>query len=210
MKKILIVDDSDFDRDMVAQVLKRKGEYEVIETRSADECNKILSAEKVDLVLLDILMPGILGTDILKEIRTHTNVIELPVIMMTAKSDTQEVVNCLQYGANDFVSKPVNFDIMVSRIRTHLALSDLSREMGRLKEVGALDAMIATYNHEINNPLTIAIGCLNDQDVKSNSKYEKLENALWRISEVVKKIQEITAKKVSYKEYAGKTKMVKI
>ncbi|OQW49160.1 MAG: hypothetical protein A4S09_03595 [Proteobacteria bacterium SG_bin7] len=210
MKKILIVDDSDFDRDVMAEVLKRKGEYEVVEARSAKECYDIISLEKVDLILLDILMPGTLGTDILKKIRSHTNVIELPVIMMTAKSDTQEVVNCLHDGANDFVSKPVNFDIMVSRIKTHLALSDLSKEMGRLKEVAALDAMIATYNHEINNPLTIAIGCLNDQDIKSNSKYEKLNRSLWRISEVVKKIQEITAQKVSYKEYAGNTKMVKI
>ncbi|PIS11639.1 MAG: hypothetical protein COT73_02865 [Bdellovibrio sp. CG10_big_fil_rev_8_21_14_0_10_47_8] len=202
-QKILVVDDSDFDRKLLIHVLSSVENYVLIEASNGDQCLEILNSQAVDLVLLDIVMPGTGGDDILLQVRKCFNAVELPIIMVTGNSDTSEVVNCLQRGANDYITKPLNFEVARSRIATQLRLAELSGEMSKLREMAALDALITTYNHEINNPLAIAIGRLNAQSD------ERLKKALWRISDVVKKIREVTEKKeTEYGSYAGNSKMI--
>ncbi len=156
-------------------------------------------------------MPGVHGTEVLKKIREKFNPIWLPIIMITAKSEASDVVSCLQKGANDYITKPLNFEVAVSRISTHLKLAEISHEMSRLKEMAALDAMITTYSHEINNPLAIAIGCLNTSLLDDEVAVEKLKSSLWRVADIVKKIRSVTEQKeAEYQEYAGSGKMVKM
>lgn len=210
-KSVLIVDDSEFDRGLLQNALKRKAGFAIFEANNAEQCFETLKAQSIDLVLLDIVLPGLDGNKILSKIREHYNPIELPIIMVTAKSEDSEIVSCLRNGANDFITKPVNFEVAISRISTHLKLAETSLAMSKLKEIAALDAMITTYNHEINNPLAIALSCLNDSHLKESSAIEKLKSSLWRIADVVKKIREITEKKeTEYGDYVGSTKMFKI
>lgn len=210
LKTIMIVDDSDFDRELLLKALLRKGNFKIIEAGSGEQCLELLKTQKVDIILMDIMMPGEFGTQILIKIRERFNPIELPIIMVTAMADASDVIGCFHIGANDYITKPVNFDIAISRISTHLLLSDVSREMTRLKELEALNAMITTYNHEINNPLTIALGSINE-DISINQKnIDTLRKSLWRIAEIVKKIREVTEKKIEYESYTGTSKMVKI
>ena len=212
-KTILIVDDSEFDRNLLLRALSKKGGFKVIEADTSDKCLELITTQPVDLILMDIMMPGTFGTQTLKTIRDKFNAIQLPIIMITAKTDTADVVESLRLGANDYLTKPVNFELAISRILTHLNLADTSREMGKLQEIAALHAMISTYNHEINNPLTIALGKLkkvaaNRDDTES---LQKTEAALWRIAEIVKKIRQISEQhEVQYQPYAGTGKMVKI
>lgn len=208
---ILVVDDSDFDRKMLVKALSIKGKFPTIEAKSGDECLEIVNTQRVGIILMDIMMPGISGTDVLKKIRKKFNPIELPIIMITAKTKATDIISCLQDGANDYITKPVNFEIAVSRISTHLKLAEISRQMSRLKEMAALDAMITTYNHEINNPLTIAIACLKTLQVKDETRVEKLKSALWRIADIVKKIRTVTdQKEAEYQDYTESSKMVKV
>lgn len=208
---VLVVDDSDFDRAMLLKALSIKGKFATLEANSGEKCLEILNSQPVGIVLIDILMPGTHGNEVLKKIREKFNPIELPVIMVTSKTEPSYVVSCLQSGANDYVTKPVNFEVAVSRIKTHLMLAQLSHEMSKLKEIAALDAMITTYNHEINNPLSIALGCLSGNLVKDEVMVEKLRTSLWRVADVVKKIREVTEKReVEYQQYSGSRKMVRI
>jgi PleD family two-component response regulator len=208
---ILIVDDSEFDRQLVHNALSKKGRFKVIEANSGNQCLEIVESQKIDLILMDIMMPGTYGTQILEKIREKFNPIELPIIMITAKSDATDIIGSLQNGANDYITKPVNFSIAICRILTHLQLAELSHEMSRLKGLAALDAMISTYNHEINNPLAIAVACLNKPNWTSSSNVEKLKAALWRVGDIVKKIRAVTEKKeIEYEDYTKITKMVKI
>lgn len=208
-KKILIVDDSEFDRGLFRKALESVGHFQTLEANSGDASYEILEREKIDLVLMDIMMPGGFGTEVLLKIRKKFNALLLPIIMVTSKTDAPDVVDCLRSGANDYITKPVNFEVALSRITTHLKLAEVSLEMSRLKEMAAFDAMITTYNHEINNPLAIAIGCLNQNDLNINR--EKLSSALWRIADIVKRISTVTEKKeVEYADYADSTKMVKV
>lgn len=208
---ILIVDDSEFDRSILVKALANKGGFETIEAKNGEQCLEILASEKIDLILMDIMMPGTFGSEVLMKIREKFNPIELPVIMVTSKGDASDVIGCLQSGANDYITKPVTFDVAVSRISTHLRLAAVSREMSRLKEMAALDAIITTYNHEINNPLAIAIGCLKAPLLNDEQTVEKLKAALWRVADIVKKIRSVTEKKeAEYQKYTGTSKMVKL
>lgn len=207
---ILVVDDSDFERRVLRKALSIRGQFETIEANSGEQCLEVLNRRKVGIVLMDIMMPGIHGTDVLKTIRETFNPIELPIIMITAKSEVSDVVACLKNGANDYITKPVNFEVAISRVSTHLKLSEISNEMSRLKEIAALDAIIATYSHEINNPLAIALGCLNSP-LKDEAILEKLKTSLWRIADIVKKIQSVREKReAEYQESVDSTKMIKI
>lgn len=210
-KAILVVDDSDFDRAMLLKALAIKGGFPTLEASSGEQSLEIIGTQSVGLVLMDIMMPGTIGSEVLKKIRERFNAIELPIIMVTSKSEASDIISCLQAGANDYITKPVNFDVAVSRITTHLKLAELSHEMSRLKEIATLDAMITTYNHEINNPLAIAIGCLGAPDLNLPTTKEKLNTALWRVADIVKKIKSLSEKKeIEYQDYGSSSKMVKV
>lgn len=209
-KTILIVDDSDFERSLLRDILIRRGDFEVIEANSSEACLEALKAKNIDLVLLDIMMPGVDGTATLRLIRQEFNLIELPVIMVTAKADASDVVDSLRADANDYITKPVNFEIALSRVKTHLKLAELSKEMTRLKETESINAMVTTYNHEINNPLTIALGCIDDV-VESSKAREKVTQSLMRISEIVKKIREVSERReIEKSAYTGSGTMLKL
>lgn len=207
---LLIVDDSDFDRKLLAEALKLKGDFTILEASSGERCLEVLEKITVSLVLMDGMMPGIHGSEVLTEIRKRWSVVELPIIMVTSMTDDSDVVNCLKLGANDYVTKPVNFEIAVSRIRTHLQLAQASREMSKLREIAALEAIIATYNHEINNPLTVALGCLMPDELSPANK-EKLETQLWRISKIVKKIEGAAREAdLDFADYTPSAKMIRL
>jgi len=210
-KVILVVEDNEFDRNLLIQVLSKKGGFQLLGANSGEECLEIIRSKKIDLVLMDIMMPGVFGDLILSKIREQYNPIQLPIIMVTSKVEALDIVGCLQRGANDYITKPVHFDIAISRITTHLMLSSLSHEMSKMKEMVALDGLIATYNHEINNPLLIAMSCLSLMPNKEGEIFEKLKGALWRIADIVKKIKELAnQKEVEYSQYTEDTMMIKL
>jgi DNA-binding response OmpR family regulator len=210
-KYILVVDDSDFDRQLLVNAITKKSNFHTLEANSGERCLELLETENVSLILLDIMMPGAFGTQVLMKIREKFNAIELPIIMVTSKADASDVISCLQSGANDYITKPVNFSTAVSRMTTHLMLAEISNKMAHLKEMAALDAMITTYNHEINNPLAIALGCLNAPLLKDEQSVEKLKSALWRIAGIVQKIREVTnQKEAEFEAYPKTGKMVKL
>jgi diguanylate cyclase (GGDEF)-like protein/PAS domain S-box-containing protein len=118
--RLLIVDDNEMNRDMLARRLARKG-YVVGLAENAQELLKRVKQDAVDLVLLDIEMPEISGLDVLKILREQYSPAELPIIMVTAKSQSDDIVTALDLGANDYLTKPIDFPVAVARIGTQLA-----------------------------------------------------------------------------------------
>src|SRR5712691_13561804 len=92
----------------------------------------MIEAQQFDLVLLDIMMPGISGLDVLKSLRQRYSVTDLPVIMATAKDQSEDIVAALQLGANDYVTKPLDFPVVLARIQTQLSLKRTMQEIQRL------------------------------------------------------------------------------
>ncbi len=118
--QILVVDDNANNRDMLARRLERKG-FEVEMAEDGTEALKKIAEGSYDLVLLDVMMPDISGLEVLKQVRCDRSPSELPIIMVTAKTGTEDTVNALELGANDYLSKPIDFPICMARIKTQLA-----------------------------------------------------------------------------------------
>jgi len=189
-KNILIVDDRKFDRELLINVLGKSDSFSFFECSSAEGCLKMLDKEKIDLILMDIVMPQMNGNEVLPLIRKKFTAIQLPIIMVTVKDDPLEIVNCLQKGANDYITKPIHFEVALARVQTHIDLSELSKIYAKHKETTALNSLVRSYNHEINNCLSIAMACFK-KDLSTNSKsLELLKKSIDRISDFVRKTEQ--------------------
>jgi diguanylate cyclase (GGDEF)-like protein/PAS domain S-box-containing protein len=137
--RVLIVDDNELNRDMLARRLERKG-YDVVVAASARELMKIIDEQKLDLVLLDIEMPDVSGLEALRTIREKHSANELPIIMVTARNQSEDVVKALNMGANDYLSKPVDFAVALARIGTQLSHKHAQEGLKESEERYALAA----------------------------------------------------------------------
>jgi putative two-component system response regulator len=131
MQTILIVDDSPDNIDLLTEVLSPY--YLIKIALNGDKALKIAGAPaKPDLVLLDIMMPGISGYDVCQRLKRNSHTRAIPVIFVTAMSEMEDEQKGLEMGAVDYITKPISPSIVLARVRTHLALYDQTRELERL------------------------------------------------------------------------------
>jgi serine/threonine protein kinase/CheY-like chemotaxis protein len=140
---LLVVDDNEMNRDMLGRRLERKG-YRVLSAESGARALEVVAREKVDLVLLDIEMPGLSGMDVLRRLRQTHGAAELPIIMATARSDSQDMVQALEAGANDYVVKPLDFPVVLARVEAQLRTR---RAAARRREPAVLSDAEAQPGH---------------------------------------------------------------
>lgn len=146
VRAILAVDDSRTTLNVIGKRLTHQG-YLLALAESGTEALDMIAARGFDLVLLDMVMPGMSGTEILGEIRANRATADLPVIMMTGRSDPAAVVEALRAGADDHLAKPFDFDVLAARIGRVL---DRAKRINDLKRSNAtLDARIAARAMEL-------------------------------------------------------------
>lgn len=205
----MIVDDDQITSRILSQRLVKRG-FIVDCVESGKECLESLQNDTPDLILLDIVMPEMSGLQLLQSIRSVYSSIDIPIVMATSKVEATDVVEALKLGANDYIQKPVNIDIAEARINAQITSVRNYREAMEKKEVEALNLLIATYNHEINNPLTIAYGLLRKaKKEKSLEYFDKIGDSLKRVAKIVKEIDRITARS-KYTDLEVTQKMYKI
>ncbi len=137
--RLLIVDDNEMNRDMLARRLERNG-YLVDVVGSAKQLMQRVKQNTVDLVLLDIEMPEISGLDALKTLRESYSPVQLPIIMVTAKNQSEDIVKALNLGANDYLTKPVDLPVALARIGTQLSHKRAQEALRESEERYALAA----------------------------------------------------------------------
>jgi adenylate cyclase len=130
---LLVVDDNDMNRDMLSRRLARRG-YTVAVAADGQQALQMIHEQSFDLVLLDIMMPGMSGTEVLKALRQRYSLASLPIIMVTAKDQSEDIVEALKLGANDYVTKPLDFPVVLARMQTHLSLKRAMQEIQHLAE----------------------------------------------------------------------------
>ena len=128
LARILVVDDNEMNRDMLSRRLQKQG-YELSVAPSGPEALDVIEEETPDLVLLDIMMPGMDGFEVLQRIRERRSPSELPVIMATAKSEGPDIIRALEMGANDYVTKPFDYPVVRARVATQILLKQSSEEL---------------------------------------------------------------------------------
>jgi len=117
---LLVVDDEELNRNALSRRLERSGFEVEVADGGADALRK-MAERPYDLILLDQMMPGKSGTDVLRELRMQYSQSALPVIMVTAVADSGRVAESLDLGANDYITKPVDFTVALARIRSQLS-----------------------------------------------------------------------------------------
>ncbi|MFL6170427.1 MAG: MtrAB system response regulator MtrA [Ornithinibacter sp.] len=116
MARVLVVDDDPTVREVVVSYLKA-AQHEVVETGDGESVAAIVRESPVDLVVLDLMLPGIDGLEVCRQIRAESGV---PIVMLTAKTDTVDVVVGLESGADDYVVKPFKPQELIARVRARL------------------------------------------------------------------------------------------
>jgi len=130
--EILVVDDDAISRRILAQLLTAAG-YKCRVSKDGSEALEIVHAAPPSLLLLDFDMPGLNGAEVLGRLRSDQNpaVAQIPTIMLTAHGSEESEISCLQAGADDFVTKPVNAAVLRARIETQLRLRSMRRQLER-------------------------------------------------------------------------------
>jgi len=119
---LLVVDDNAENREMLSRRLRGQG-FTIATAENGPEALRLLDETPFDLVLLDVVMPGMSGLEVLRDLRSRHDAADLPVIMATARDDSNDVVTALRLGANDYVTKPLDFPVVLARVATQLTLA---------------------------------------------------------------------------------------
>jgi two-component system, sensor histidine kinase and response regulator len=148
-KRVLVVDDDASNAESLGELLAEAAGYTISVFSSAEAALAHIEHSPADAALLDVEMHGMSGLELLRTLRTRYSALELPVVMVTGHDSGREVAAALHAGANDYVTKPVDLEVLLARLATHLHLADLAR----LK-----DDMLRMASHDLKNPLTAVIG----------------------------------------------------
>ena len=207
--RILVVDDDKVNNKMLKLQLEKRG-FEIEQAFNGAEALKVVETKDVDLILLDIMMPDMSGSSVLKQLRTKYTAFQLPIIMQTGLSESDKIVENLRLGANDYLVKPVNIEVAMARINTQLHLKQLEERNRTQAQLATAHSMIVTYNHEINNPLTIALGMTKKiYKATGSMDAEKAIEAMQRVASIVKKIEQVSRSgDLQTKDYSDSEQML--
>ncbi len=195
--KILVVDDVPENLSILFDFLLGN-HYQVLIAQDGEGALEVLKVEEVDLILLDVMMPGLNGFEVCEQLKTAPSTREIPVIFMTALSDTADKLKGFAVGAVDYVAKPIQQEEVLARIHTHLTIRQLQNKLAwqnqklndsnqklvkknqELEEKNAeLDAFAQTVAHDLKNPLGNILGCCSllheNFSVKDSKSAKELE-----------------------------------
>ena len=140
-EKILIVDDEEDILELVGYNLAREG-YKIIKALSGEEALRLSRSEMPNLIILDLMLPGIDGLEVLKRLKKDLKTINIPTILLTAKGEESDIVAGLELGADDYITKPFSPQILLARIRAVLRR--------QLEESVDFQAVIQIHDFEIH------------------------------------------------------------
>lgn len=189
LPRVLVAEDEPDLRGFVVGVLKES--YEVDAAADGAEALELLKQNRPDLVLTDVMMPGTSGLDLCRAIKGDPSLRNIPVILLTARGESEAALEGYGAGADDFVSKPFHTKVLQARIRAHLKMRGLSLQLADQARLASAGTLAAGLAHEVKNPLNAAMSAVRVLEKGGSSRVsnEKLMNlvidALKRIDGVV-------------------------
>lgn len=147
-KTILIVDDSTSNLDILIELLH---DYDVIDTTNGKDAIEIANKEKIDLILLDIMMPNMDGYEVCEKLKSNEKTKNIPIIFITGKSDEESIEKAYKLGGSDYVTKPFLPLELKAKIKKELKIQDM---MNELKLLALTDPMTKLYNRRYFNNIS--------------------------------------------------------
>ena len=150
MQRILIVDDERDIAELISDTLIDEGYDTVIKTSGEEALNEIETNPAFDLILLDIMMPGMSGTELCNKVRDK---VKCPIIFVSAKSSTVDKLLGFELGADDYIAKPFDIYELVARVKAHLRREDRSKIIvdDNILEIGEIKVVKESYETYVNN-----------------------------------------------------------
>ncbi len=215
MKKILVVDDQPDNVFILKDRLENEN-FSVITAYDGPTGLKKADEEQPDLILLDVMMPGMSGFETCQRLIDSEKTKNIPIILVTALTSSEDIREGLQAGAFDYIKKPFNRIELVARINSALRFSESKKLLLEIEKIKTYSATIVTTNHKIKQPLTLINLStaalrreLNKEEI-SKPAIEKriafIETATREIIEVLEKLTSI--KKPKFTEYLENLKMI--
>lgn len=193
---ILIIDDSPENLELLCDFLRGSG-FAVDVAENGEAALAQLTQTKPDLILLDVVMPGLDGFETCQRLKENDETKDIPVIFMTALVNTSDKVRGFELGAVDHIAKPLQPDEVLARITTHLTIKNLQKSLQeqiteRDKLIGQLDAFAHTVAHDLKNPLGVITGYMTFlNDNWSALPAEQVQELLQTISQTGYKMSNI-------------------
>ncbi len=166
---ILVVDDNPVNLRLLMDYLEVTG-FEVLAAENGEVMLELLHHVTPDIILLDVMMPGMDGFETCRCLKDDPKTKEIPVIFMTALSDTADKVRGFKIGAVDYITKPIQYEEVLARVETHLALQNMQKQLRHMNEKllaannalktsnKELDSFAHMVAHDLNNPLGVVLG----------------------------------------------------
>ena len=213
--EILLVDDDVDLLEMNRTCLEGEG-FKVTGVFNGEDCLTTLTSQPVDLILLDVSLPGMTGFEVVKRVRSLTGLRQPNIIMVTGLRDMGDKVTGLKMGADDYLTKPFDLPELLARVRAQVRIRELQEKLVHAEKLALIGQMAITLSHKINNPLTTIIwqARLLQDDLKrlpelSETAIPGLEAIVrdaHRIEHVIKQVHHIT--KLALTQYDGQTTMI--
>jgi two-component system, sensor histidine kinase and response regulator len=203
--KILIVDDQPINIKIVQRKIEKAG-MEVLVASNGHECLKIVASNKPDIILLDIMMPEMDGIETCQKLKENPETADVPIIFITAKSAKEDVLAGLDTGAVDYITKPLELDETLARIRTQLRVQEMHREnldlmnrLGEIRKTSTVGAITQGIAHNLNNLLGVVVGYIDLMKIGKNKpelvnrSINSMESAIQRMVTIVSQLSSMAA-----------------
>jgi len=202
---VLIVDDNENNLQITAQVIHNAG-YQVLLASNGVHALELATEEYPDIILLDIMMPGMDGLEVCRRLQSDENLCNIPVIFLSAMDEDESIETGLEIGGSDYVTKPFSEKVLLARLKSHIDKSRYQRRLVTLNQT--LDEqiqknilMLAAINDQIRNPLTIAVAMIEMSEIENGSS---IIEALKRIDAVIDQIDKGFIESDKIREYLRK------
>jgi len=198
--KILVVDDQPINVQLLKRMLEREN-MEVRTAQSGQECLDEIENALPDVILLDVMMPGMDGIEVCRRLKQNEETKSIPIIFVSARSSKEGRLEGLASGAVDYITKPIDLDETLARVQTQLQFLEINREnielqkrLSEARRVATIGAITRGLAHNLNNLLGVAVGYVEliktyyDQPAMVQKNSILLERSIMRIVEIVKQV----------------------
>ena len=187
------MDDLPANRHILKVLLAHAG-YDVMSASNGREALDLVETERPDLILLDVVMPVMSGTEVLRTLKRRDDTRLIPIVLLSVQSEVADRVGGLEEGADDYIGKPYNHEELLAKIKALLKIRDLNEQLRQAEKLAVLAQVAVSVNHQVNNPLSSILYGADLLEMMVGNDTTEVREQLRVIRESVEQIKTVMAR----------------